>query len=121
MAHIEIENGTVRVQLSTAEKFWAVHGSLAIPLAHITRAHVETESGWNHFWRKIVGTGAPGLKMAGTFWVNGGFAFLDYGSGENCLVLDTQHETYKSVIVQIDPDQDVHAVADEVNGRIAAK
>lgn len=118
MARIAIESNNVQVQLSTVDKVWSMHGSLTIPLAHITLARVEDENGWQHLWRKVIGTNAPGLKMAGTFYLPGGLAFLDYADGKNCLVLETQHESYKHVIVQPDRDQDPDAIAAEINRRI---
>ncbi len=118
MARIAIENNNVQVRLSTMDKVWSLHGSLTIPLAHVTLAHVEDESAWKHFWRKVAGTDAPGLKMAGTYFMPGGMAFLDYADGHNCLVLETQHEWYKSVIVQLDRDQDPDVFAAELNRRI---
>jgi hypothetical protein len=117
MARIAIESTNIQVQLSEFDAFWAVHGSLTIPLSHVVRARVEDENGWAHMWRKLVGTSAPGLKMAGTFFMSGGLAFLDYGDGRNCLVLETQHERYKYVIVQPDRDQDTDALAAEINRR----
>jgi hypothetical protein len=118
MARIAIESNNVQLQLSTMDKVWAIHGALTIPLGHITLARVEDENGWQHLWRKVIGTNAPGLKMAGTFYLPGGLAFLDYADGKNCLVLETQHETYKYVIVQLDRDQDPDAIAAEINRRI---
>jgi hypothetical protein len=50
--------------------------------------------------------------------MHGGMAFLEYADGKNCLVLETQHETYKYVVVQLDRDQDPDAIAAEVNRRI---
>lgn len=121
MARIAIESNNVQVQLSPFDKFWSVHGSLTIPLAHVTLAAVEDESGWNHMWRKIIGTSAPGLKMAGTFFLRDGVAFLDYADGKSCLVLQTEHEKYKSVIVQLDRDQDPDAIAAEINRRVGKR
>ncbi len=115
MANVTIENNSVIVQLSTMDKVWAIHGSLKIPLAHIKVARVEDESGWQ-YWCRIIGKNAPGLKTAGTFFANGGLAFLDFGTGRNCVVLETQHERYKTVIVQTDDDPD--RVAAEINRRI---
>jgi hypothetical protein len=118
MARIAIESNNVQVQLSAMDKVWAIHGSLTIPLAHVTLARIEDEHAWQHFWRKVIGTSAPPLKMAGTFYLPGGLAFLDYADGKHCLVLETRHETYKTVIVQLDRDQDPDAIAGEVNRRI---
>lgn len=118
MARISLDGNTISIELSAIDKFWAVHGSLEIPLAHVTLARVEQENGWAHMWRKLMGTSAPGLKMAGTFFMSGGLAFLDYSDGRSCLVLETQHETYKQVIVQPDDDRDLDALAAEINSRI---
>lgn len=118
MARISIESNAVSIALSPMDKIWAIHGSLQIPLSNVTLAHVEDENGWAHLWRKVIGTNAPGLKMAGTFFLDGGLAFLDYADGRNCLVLETQHERYKTVIVQPDRDQDSDALAAEINRRI---
>jgi hypothetical protein len=41
---------------------------------------------------------------------------LDFGTGRNCLVLQTAHETYKTVIVQTGDDPD--RIAAEINRRI---
>jgi hypothetical protein len=117
MARIAIESNNVTIELSPMDKIWAVHGSLQIPLAHIVRAMVEDENGWHHFWRKLVGTDAPGMKMAGTFFLPNGLAFLDYSDGRSCLVLQTQHERYQTVIIQPDRDQDPDALAGEINRR----
>lgn len=118
MAKATIDSNVVNIQLSNWDKLWTIHGSLSIPLSHITSARVEDENGWNHAWRKLVGTGAPGLKMAGSFFTSGGLAFLDYGDGKNCLVLETQHETYKEVIVELDRGDDPDALAAEINRRV---
>ena len=118
MAKLTIENNNVQLRLSALDQLWAFHGSLEIPLAHITSARVEDENGWAHMWRKLIGTNAPGLKMAGTFFMPGGLAFLDYGDGRNCVVLETEHEDYASVIVQLDRGEDPDAIVAEINRRV---
>ncbi|HEV3153880.1 MAG TPA: hypothetical protein VGZ02_08765 [Candidatus Baltobacteraceae bacterium] len=118
MAKISIESNNVQIQLSPLDRFWSIHGSLEIPLAHITSARVEDEDGWSHVWRKVIGTNAPGLKMAGTFFMEGGLAFLDYGDGKNCVVIQTQHERYQTVIVQLDRGTDPDAIVAEINRRV---
>lgn len=117
MAKMSLESNNVQVQLSNLDKVWAFHGSLQIPLAHITSARVEDENGWTHMWRKLAGTNAPGLKMAGTFLMPGGLAFLDYGDGRSCVVIETQHERYKYVIVQLDRTENPDALVAEINRR----
>ncbi len=117
MPHVTIESDAVQIRLSTLDKVWAIHGSLQIPLAHVTLARVEDENGWTHMWRKLAGTSAPSLKMAGTFFMPGGLAFLDYGDGKHCLVLETNHENYQQIIVQLGGDQDADQIASEINRR----
>ncbi len=117
MPHVTIESDAVQIRLSTLDKVWAIHGSLQIPLAHVTLARVEDENGWAHMWRKLAGTSAPSLKMAGTFFMPGGLAFLDYGDGKHCLVLETTHENYQQIIVQLGGDQDADQIASEINRR----
>jgi hypothetical protein len=118
MPKITIESNTLQVQLSNLDKVWAIHGSLTIPLSHVTSARVEDQNGWTHMWRKIIGTDAPGWKMAGTFFLPGGLAFLDYSDGKNCIVIETQHERYKQLIVQPDHGDDPDAIVAEINRRV---
>jgi len=115
-----MDDGAVSVQLSGLDKFLSFHGALRIPFDHIIAAHAEDQSGWDHMWTKLVGTSAPGLKMAGTFWIKGGLAFLDYGTGLTCLVIETKSETYKRIIVQPDPGEDAAALAAVINKKVAA-
>jgi hypothetical protein len=115
MPKVTIEGDDVVIALSPMDKFWALHGSMRIPREHITGARVEDENGWKRMWGKIIGTNAPGLKIAGTFFGNGGLMFCDYGSGRNCLVIETRDETYKTVIVQVDEDQDAAAIAAQLS------
>lgn len=116
MAQVAVENNAVTIDLSTMDKIWAVHGGLKIPLAHIKSARVEDENGWDYWWRKVAGTAAPGVKTAGTFFANGGLSFLDFETGRSCIVLETEHETYKTIIIQSGDDPD--RIAAEINRRI---
>jgi hypothetical protein len=120
MAKVTIDDNNLTVALSLADKILAFHGSLTIPLAHVVSASVENQDVWSHLWRKVIGSSAPPFVMAGTYWVDGGLAFLDYHESRNCLVIKTAHETYKSIVVQPDEGQDPHALADEINKKVAA-
>jgi hypothetical protein len=102
MAQIEIKDGQLAVTLSLMDTFLAAHGSLHIPLEHIAAVRVADESGWKMMWRKLIGTSAPGWKMAGTFFADGGFVFCDFKDGAQCLEIDLKDETYKQLIIQLD-------------------
>lgn len=115
MARVCVENNAVNIEMAF-DNAWSVAGSLRIPLAHLKLATVEDESGFQFWWRTIVGTTAPPLRLAGSFFGPGGLAFLDFSTGRNCLVLETQNERYKLVVVQTDDDPD--RVSAEINRRI---
>jgi hypothetical protein len=118
MAKIAISDGTLTVELSPTDKVWSMHGTFHIPLAHITGAETITESGWHFAWNKIIGTNAPGIKIAGTYFTGDGIVFCDFGSGQNCVQLSTQHEFYKKLIVELDPDQDHDAIVAQINAAV---
>jgi len=111
MAKIIFGSDKFTVELTPVEKFFALHGSLHVPYSHLVDASVEDRSGWIDAWRKLMGTSAPGLKMAGTFLGKGGWAFLDYSNGENCLAIQTRDEIFKQIVVQLERDQDAADIA----------
>ncbi|MBV8689498.1 MAG: hypothetical protein JOZ59_05270 [Candidatus Eremiobacteraeota bacterium] len=111
MAQITLNSDSFTIELTPLEQFFALHGSLHIPYSHVADATVEDRSGWKDAWRKLMGTSAPGLKMAGTFFGKGGWAFLDYRDGRNCLAITTRDEQYKQVVVQLDSQQNAADVA----------
>ncbi len=110
---------SLTIELTPFEKFFALHGSLHVPYSHVVDASIEDRSGWRDAWRKLMGTSAPGFKMAGTFFGHGGWAFLDYSNGENCLAITTRDETYKEIIVQLEPDQDAATFAAQLRDKIS--
>lgn len=120
MAKVTIGADTLNIELSLADKILAFHGSLAIPLEHVMSASVADQDVWAHLWHKIIGSSAPPFVMAGTYWVDGGLAFLDYHDSRHCLMIKTSHERYSSIIVQPDEGEDSYALAEEINKRVAA-
>ena len=117
MVHVTLGPDTLAIHLSPLDVVFSVHGPFELPFEHIMGARVEDEHGWRHVWRKVWGTNAPGIKMAGTFYLPDGLAFLDYSTGEECLVIETRHEHYRTIIVQTG-DEDVESLAAEINRRI---
>src|ERR1700737_653604 len=114
MAEIHVDGDSLSIELTVLEQFLAVHGSLRIPLQHITGVEVADENGWSFAWRKLIGTSAPGLKMAGTFFSGDGWVFCDFGNGKSCLQIDVAHETYKRIIVQLSDLVDPNRVATDI-------
>ena len=119
MIRVDIEGNELVVELSPWEKFWAIHGNVRIPLEHITGVRIEDENGWKRMFAKLMGTNAPPFKIAGIYFGNGGLIFCDYADGKDCLVIDTQHERYRSVIVQL-TDQDPQQLLQQIRSKIGA-
>ena len=120
MAKISFDSDGFTVELTPAEKFFALHGSLHVPYSHVVDASVEDRNGWRDAWRKLMGTSAPGLKMAGTFFGHGGWAFLDYSNGENCLAITTRDERYKQIVVQLDESQNAADIVNQLREKVSS-
>jgi len=117
MATISIEGGTLIVALRTWDKILAVHGSLHVPLAHVTAAASGPAPNVPWF-SKLIGTNMPGVIAAGTFFDDGGWAFYDYRAGSECLLLDLDHEHYKRAVVEIDSPQTAAGAARQIAAAI---
>lgn len=121
MAQVDIKDGKLNVTLSLLDTILAAHGSLHIPLEHVTAVRVADENAWKMMWRKLIGTNAPGWKMAGTFFLDGGFIFCDFKDGSRCLEIDLRDETYKQLIIQLDDVLTPETVASQIQSAIATK
>ncbi len=118
MASVRVENDQLQVELKGWDMVWALHGSFTILLANIARASTAKPPA---FWSsmKLLGTAAPGLKMAGTALYHGEVIFIDYrGNEDQVLVIDCTGGTYKHVFVHVDdPERD----ATSINAALAAQ
>jgi hypothetical protein len=117
MAHIELEADRVSMQLSLLDEVLAMHGSLHIPYRHITAVHAgPVPEAWFRGFR--IGTNIPGVKVAGSFYNGDGVVFYDFHDPARCLTLETTHERYHGVVVEVDHDQDPVALAQQVAARL---
>jgi hypothetical protein len=117
MAHIELEADRVSMQLSLLDEVLAMHGSLHIPYRHITAVHAgPVPEAWFRGFR--IGTNIPGVKVAGSFYNGDGVVFYDFHDPARCLTLETTHERYQRVVVEVDHDQDPVALAQQVAARL---
>ena len=116
MATIHIDEGTLHVELPPLDVVWSMHGSFAIPLANVRGASTTPPPS---FWSalRLLGTNAPGLKMAGTFIYHGETVFFDYqGREDNVLVIEPASGAYKHIFVHVD---DPAADAARINAALA--
>lgn len=110
MAHVELAGEQVTVRLSPFDKVLSLHGTLQVPLSHITGVeHAPVPAAWFYGFR--VGTNIPGVKTAGTFFTRDGTIFYDFHDPSRCLTFHLEHEFYKRVVVEVDQDQDPKALA----------
>lgn len=118
MAHIRVKGDLLLIDLSLVDKILAIHGSLQIPLQHIASVQVADENGWKMMWRKIIGTNAAGIRMAGTFVSTDGLIFCDFKDGKSCVQMDLEHETYKQLVVQLDDSENPNRVAARIRSAL---
>ncbi|GAC1659109.1 MAG: hypothetical protein NVS9B12_11940 [Vulcanimicrobiaceae bacterium] len=117
MATITIDEENLNIVLGTWDKIWAFHGSLRIPLAHVSGVRIADQAAWQRAWTKLVGTSLPGIKTAGTFFSGDGLIFCDYGDGKSTVEIDVTHEFYKQIVIQLDEGKDpAQAVAEIESG-----
>ena len=84
-------------------KLWAFKNQIEIPLAHITAVEINSEQvgkWWHGF--KLVGTDAPGLFAAGTFYYHGELVFWDVFDTTKTIIVSLEHERYKKLIIEVE-------------------
>jgi hypothetical protein len=103
MARVFVDGALLHVELSPLDAVFAVHGSFAIPLEHVTGAStVKPPAFWDSL--KIIGTNWPWGKMAGSYLYHGESVFFDYHGNETAiLVVDLASERYKHLFIHVDP------------------
>jgi len=72
MAQIKIEDETVMIRLSRAEKFGALHGDLRFPLSAVRAARVVDKPFAEIQGLRSPGTRVPGIMALGTWRRRGG-------------------------------------------------
>jgi hypothetical protein len=117
MAKVSIENDAVAIDLSLLDKVLAFHGSLRIPLAHITNAYVSPFADLELRF-KLIGTGLGIIKEAGIFSNPSGLIFCDVSGGKDSLVLDTRGERFPMIAVTLDDDADPNEMAHQIMAAI---
>ena len=117
MAKVTIENDAVAIDLSLLDKLLAFHGSLKIPLAHITNAYVSPFADLELRF-KLLGTGLGIIKEAGIFTNPSGLIFCDVSGGKDSLVLETRGERFRMIAVTLDEGADANATAHQIMAAI---
>ena len=106
MVDVTVSGDLAIFNVEGSHKLWAFKSRIEIPLSHITGVEVNHEQvgrWWHGF--KLIGTDAPGLFAAGTFYYHGETVFWDMHDTANTIIVSLEHERYKKLIVEVaDPD-----------------
>lgn len=113
VAEVFIENDALSIKLSLLDRMLAFHGSLHIPLAHVTSAYVSDFEDLELQYR-LEGTNFGLIKAAGVFANPQGLIFCDVAGEGDCLVIETQGERFPHIAVQLPKGQDANALAHEI-------
>lgn len=114
MPKVTITPATLRVQLTPAEALWGVHKSLEVPGKQVVGAQVLGKGWWTSLGLRI-GTGLPGVMLAGTFIRKGDRAYVSWSRGQQVLQINLSGNKYSRVILGVD---DAEELADTINTAI---
>lgn len=113
MADVKIENGALSIKLSLLDRMLAFHGSLHVPLEHVTNAYVSDFEDLELQYQ-LEGTNWGIIKAAGVFANPQGLIFCDVAGEGDCLVIQTKGERFPLIALQLAKGQDPNALAHEI-------
>jgi hypothetical protein len=117
LADVKIQNGALSVHLSLLDRMLAFHGSLHIPLEHVTNAYVSDFEDLELQY-KLEGTNWGLVKAAGVFANPQGLIFCDVAGEGDCLVIETRGERYPRIAVQLPQGRDANVLAHDITRAI---
>jgi hypothetical protein len=117
LADVKIEDGAVTIKLSLLDRMLAFHGSMHIPMEHVTNAYVSDFEDLELQYR-LEGTNWGLLKAAGVFANPQGLIFCDVAGEGECLVIETRGERYPRIAVQLPRGQDANTLAHQITQAI---
>ena len=117
MVDLAVSDGKLHVGVRGADKLWALKGSLAIPLDHITGIRIDPEiaKGWYHGIR-FPGTSVPGVITAGTYHKDGQKVFWDVHNSDHAIVIELRDESYDRLVVEVADPEAAVALIENVAG-----
>ena len=106
MANLLIDEGSVTVALSTAEKFEALHGDVVLPRSSVRDVRVVQDGMQEVHGLKMPGTSFPGVIMVGTWRDGDGITFAVCHGRRPAVVLELAGQPYDRVVVTVDNPQE---------------
>ena len=114
MARVSINPANLRVELTPGEAFWGFHKSLTVPGKQVVGAQALGKGWWKTLGMRI-GTGLPGVMIAGTFIRKGDWAYVSWTRGKQVLQINLSGNKYSRILLGVD---DAEALAEEINTAI---
>ena len=119
MVDVSITGDRAVFTVEGMHKLWSLRSQIQIPLTHITGVeinHDQVGKWWHGF--KLMGTDAPGLFAAGTFYYHGELVFWDVFDTTKTIIVSLEHERYKKLIVEVaDPPATASMLTAALQGR----
>ena len=114
MAKISINPANLRVELTLGEAFWGFHKSITVPGKQVVGAQALSKGWWKTLGMRV-GTGLPGVMIAGTYIRKGDRAYVNWKRGEQVLQINLSGHKYSRIVVGV---RDAEALAEEINTAI---
>ncbi len=108
------------LELHGSEQLWALRAKISIPKETISDIRFETTfQDWRKWEVRMPGTAAPKILLAGSYWTEEGWDFLYVKrpvgfykpAVENVLVIETDQNRYRRVVVSYDKKAAAKVVA----------
>jgi hypothetical protein len=90
-----------KIEFTPSEKILSIHGSIDIPISHITKVSGELlDPTWKEI--RMPGTSLPGVIKAGTYMTDRGAEFWYVTRNKKILRIELRDNFYKRVVLGLD-------------------
>jgi hypothetical protein len=120
MTEIELTESTLIVHVKGTDKILALKSKLEVPLSHVVGAEIDPSvvERWGHpnlRELRAPGTGLPGVIKAGTFHLDGQWAFWDVHDPKKAITIKLADEHYTKLVIEvIDPTAAIAKIEEAV-------
>ncbi len=105
MAELLIDDTSLTVELSAAEKLESVHGSLTVPRSAVRGVRAVPDGIAEVHGLRAPGTGVPGVLVAGTFRDHTGSTFAVCHHRRPAVVVELAGQAYDRLVVTVEDPQ----------------
>jgi hypothetical protein len=112
-AAIDITGGALVIEITGADKLWALKSRLEVPAANVVGVASATAEAreWLHgIW--LGGTHIPGVISAGRFYSQGKWVFWDVHDPNKAIGIELRDERYDKLVVEVaDPQAEIARIS----------